>query len=631
MGSALSGPMSAGLGAAKKSMGGLFRSLKSSVGMALRLGGALSAGLLIKNAASIQSLYRDISFSISKIPGEALNWQQVQSLVEQAVENTGVGAEKLATAFHDVFRATGDLEFSKETIGLIGTTATASGEKVENIAKAAELMRRKFGIGNKEIREGLATFIQLTGSGGKSLDELTGKFAVMAGEAAGAGMEGAEGIKQLLGTLLILDESIGEKADPGLKMMFQSLKRGSSQFKKLQKDSQLKFAPDMKALDKIRKTLTTVKGRAAAELVFTADARQVYDTLAKPFDLAFEEAKKKGLKRTEAVDAGLAAFDENLKNASKTTMTWTDIQRQSAERMEKDPSVLLDRAINKITDAFAQPEMIEALTTVAEKLPVFAKKLAELIDWIVKNPFKAVAAVGGLKVGMAGLGGFAGNLGTQLLPKITGIFWKSGKAATTAATTAAATTTTAATTAAGITKTGALAAKAIGVAGAAAIGAAIGSAVHEHITGAVSEKAAKTMDKASDIAFKARELAVSPTATIEEKMAAAKEIEKQRYKIAGTPATFEAGMGAIASVFTDVKSPTEQVSEKQKVLSDASTDLARSIQLQKAGVDVSRDSLKRFAALLDDVSSAGRATSVTGAARGTSHLSNKPGAEPESG
>jgi hypothetical protein len=345
MGSALKKPMSAGLSAARKSLSGLGGEIKNTIKTAATLGGALAAGSLVKDAVKMQSVYRNISFSLSKIPGAAMDWNDVQTMVEENVERSGRSTEELADAFHEVFKATGDAEFARRAIETIGTAATATGEGVGSLAQASQLLKRKFDIGGQGIEDALTRFVNLTGAGGKSLDELTGRFAVMAGEASGAGLEGADGVSKLLGMLILLDNSIGEKADPGLKNLFQTLKDGTSQLKAIQKEGRVKFEPDTDALDKIKTILSKTKARAAAELKITADARTVFDELAKPFDLAMEEAKSKGMKKADALEFALAAFDANIAKASETTMKWEDIQKKATKRMEEDPSVQLQELI----------------------------------------------------------------------------------------------------------------------------------------------------------------------------------------------------------------------------------------------------------------------------------------------
>ena len=464
----LSGPMKAGILNVGKSMKNTLNELRNGFKQVMTLGGALAGGALIKSAVEMQALYRDIEFSLSKIPGHAMSLLEIQKMIEVAADKSGQGTEKLANAFHSIFQATGNAEFGASAVEAIGVAATASGEEIDSLAGAAQLMQRKFGISSSEIEAGLTSFLQLTGSGGKSLDELTGRFAVMAGEAAAAGMTGVSGLQQLLGLLVNLDSTIGEKADPGLKMMFQTMKSGSAMMKRLSKESGMKFDADTTGLEKIRSLLTTKKGRAAAELVFTADARQVFDTLAKPFDEAMGEAKEKGLNKAEALDAALAAFDKNIKDSSKVTMTYSDVQKKAADRMKDDPSVHLRRALDKVQRALAQPKMIGAINSLVGNLPVLAEKIADLVDWIVSNPWEAAAVAGGLKVGGSFLGGalpaggkaVAGSISKKLAKSNSELAKKAGAAAK---------------------NVGGLATAAAGVVGALGAGVAAGTALNEFV------------------------------------------------------------------------------------------------------------------------------------------------------
>jgi len=225
MGNALKGPMSAGLKSARGELGNMMTSLKSGLKMVATMGGALSFGMLAKDAVKMQNTYRNIAFNVNKVAGNAVNWQDIQQMIADSVRKTGRGADELSEAFMEVFEATGSLEYAKATMDTIGTTATATGHSIGALATTMQLASRKFGVGVDQADEAMARMIEKTGVGGKGIEELTNRFALVAGEAANAGMQGAQGISDLLGVMLLLDSSIGEKADPGLKMMFQKATR----------------------------------------------------------------------------------------------------------------------------------------------------------------------------------------------------------------------------------------------------------------------------------------------------------------------------------------------------------------------------------------------------------------------
>lgn len=403
MGAALKGPMVAGLKSARKEVSGMLSGLKSGIKIAASLGGALSFVGLAKDAINMQNTYRNIAFNVNKVAGNAETWASIQKMITGAVDQTGRSAEDLSSAFMAVFEATGDMEFARKAMMNVGETATATGHSVDALANVMQLSSRKFGIGIEDADEAMARFIEKTGVGGKGIEEMSSRFALMAGEAAGAGMKGKEGISQMLGMLLLLDSSIGEKADPGLKMMFQTIKSGSVGFIRLKKEMGrgIKFTADMTAMDKILATLTTSKGRAAAEQVFTADARVVYDELAKPFDEAMEKALAAGFSKKDAMDKAMSAFRKNLDDSAQSTMQYSKIQAEAVARGKDDPLIKLNKAMARMGEAFTQPKMIDAMNKLADKLPAMADAVASVIDFVLDNPWESIAMVVAAKVGMA--------------------------------------------------------------------------------------------------------------------------------------------------------------------------------------------------------------------------------------
>lgn len=403
MGQALKGPMVAGLKSARTEVAGLVNGLKSGIKIAASLGGALSFAGLAKDAVNMQNTYRNIAFNVNKVAGNSETWISVQKMITGAVDQTGRSAEDLSAAFAQVFEATGSMEFARKAMVNVGETATATGHSVDALANVMQLSSRKFGVGVEDADEAMARFVEKTGIGGKGIEEMSSRFALMAGEAAGAGMKGTEGISQMLGMLLLLDSSIGEKADPGLKMMFQTVKTGSSQFLALKKEMRggMKFTADMTAMDKILATLTTASGRKAAEVVFTADARVVYDELAKPFDEAMEQALAAGFSKKEAMDKAMAAFRKNLDDSAVSTMKYSKIQEEAVARGKDDPLIKLNKAMARMGEAFTQPKMIAAMNKLADKLPAMADAVADVIGYILDNPWETIAMVVAAKVGMA--------------------------------------------------------------------------------------------------------------------------------------------------------------------------------------------------------------------------------------
>jgi hypothetical protein len=625
MGAGMSRGFKAGLGSMRKQIGGMAGSLKGHLKTALTFGGTLGLGALLKEAVEAQSAYRDIEFSLSKIPEAMMSWQDIQTMINKSADDTGQRAEVLRDAFHDMFRSTGASKYAADAIGDVGLAATASGEGVDNLANAAQLMQRKFDIGSNDLKSGLVSFLQLTGSGGKSIDELTGRFAVMAGEAASAGMRGVPGLQQLLGLLINLDSTIGEKADPGLKAMFQTLKSGSAQLKGIQKMSGMKFSADMSGLDKIKKMLTTKRGRAAAEFGFKADARQVFDELAKPFDEAFKNAKAKGEKRADAVQAGLKAFDDALAESSTVTMTWKDIQKKASDRLKDDPAVQLRRSIDKVVMKFSDPKMIGAIDRLTDKLPMMAEKVADFIDWVSKNPWKAVAAGVGIKLGA----GFASGMAASIAKQIAGAIGGTGAAGAAGAAGASGAG------AAGAAGAGAAGAGLLAVGGAitagAAVGVGTGLALNHFVFDPHSQSYADKLRSARGMGSLLTEASQNGS-TAEHKLRLIEEVKAAKTALGTGRYTTENMMGELAAVFTDVKAPSDDIKEVMSNLNKTQIALMTMLQEQlKEGKQATKNTTE-FSDALRAAGTGLRQFVPNGASgRGLNSLPNKPGADPVSG
>ena len=414
MGRAISGPMSAGFNKAKASMKSTMGSIGGHMKTVGTLGGAFAIGKFVTDAVEMQHIYRNIAHNVNKVKGNTEDWRSVMESINPIADKVGQTASSLAGAFNTVFSATGDIDFTRESIEAIGIAATASGIEAGQLASAMQLAYRKFGVGAGESKAAMVAFIEKIGIGGMSADDLNTKFAVMAGEAGAAGMEGVKGMSTLLGVMLKLDSSIGEKASPGLKAMFQFLKSNTTQLKAMEKAANIKFAPDMTAFQKIGKLLETEKGREAAETTFTADSRVVFDTLAKPFRQAFNEARKQNLSIEQSTKKGMGAYNKSIEEMSSSTMKFSELEDQAAERLKEDPTVIMRQAINKMAVAFSDERMMSAIKKLAKVLPKVAEGFVQLLDFVLNNPALAVGGAIGAKVGLSFAGGMMSDAGTKL-------------------------------------------------------------------------------------------------------------------------------------------------------------------------------------------------------------------------
>jgi hypothetical protein len=407
MGRSLKEPINAGLKSARKEIGSMFSDLKDGLRTVGTLGGALAVGSFVRDAVVLQQTYGNMAAQVNKVAGNTQTWQTIQQMVQAEIAVTGQKAEDLSATFMEVFKETASVEQARAAMRAVGIAATATGQDINVLAQATQIAMTKFGI--KTPEEALARVISGTGVGGKRLEQLGGSFEMLGEAAAASGTTGGEAMSMMLNLIT----TMGDKAEPGLNAMFQSMKSGSGKVLALQKamGGSVKFTADMTSLDRIRATFMSDKGRKAAEKLFKADARVVYDKLAEPFDQAYQDAKKAGLSNAAATKAGLEAFDKFIRQAGTATADFAQIQRDAAARIDDDPGKKLDIAVEKIRQAFASPKVLSALDRLADKLPAFADTVIKVINLVIDNPWETVAAVVGGKLALA----FGGSMISEVI------------------------------------------------------------------------------------------------------------------------------------------------------------------------------------------------------------------------
>jgi hypothetical protein len=416
-----------GMKGASDSIKGMVGGMRDAVSTAATLGGGIGFGMLVKKASDLREKVRDIEFQINKTGKASADWRDILATVQSASDATGRSSQELADIYEGLFAATGDADFAKAAIEPIGHAATASGQDINKLADAAQMLQRKFGATAETLPGMLAAFVEKTDAGGLSLDALGNKFALMAGEAAEAGFSGTEGLNSLLGMMTMLDSRIGEKSEPAMKKLFQILKDGSKDLKAFSKESGLKFSPDMNAVEKLRKVLGSEKGRAKMAEKLGGDSRVVFDELSKPFDAAFSQAKSSGAKTKDATEEGLKAWDRAMAEMGKSTIDYARIVEESKQGQEEDPQAKLNKAIEKISQKFTEPKMLEALDQLSDALPKMANGMIKLLDFAVNHPVLAGGAFVAGKVATGAASGMAEQGVKNLAGMLKGALAEGGK------------------------------------------------------------------------------------------------------------------------------------------------------------------------------------------------------------
>lgn len=395
-------PLNAGLGRMTRDFGAMGSKLKGMLGTALTFGGAFTFGAMIKGAVDLNGHIQQFTDRMSIATGKAMDWRDVQQQLQEASEDTRKSQEELMQVAESVFASTGNAEYSLEILKSIGRASQVTGADMNALGEAGQLAFRKFGVTAEEFsNEILPGLVEKLAGGGLKAEDLSGKFALLATEAESLGFKGGKGFVQLLGLAKEMDNELGESLVPGMKRLGEVLKSGTSQIRSIQgmlKKKRLDIDVNLEGIELLREIIS--KGpegiQALQQSIRSPEARRTIDELIKPFDKAFKEAQEAGETPAEASKAGLDAFDKRMFSFGKTTETAETLLERFNKRLQSDPALAFDHAMNQLKQTFQQPEMMEAVNSLAQNLPVFAEGLADVIDFMMKNPLTTASlAIGG--------------------------------------------------------------------------------------------------------------------------------------------------------------------------------------------------------------------------------------------
>jgi hypothetical protein len=408
------GLWSVGADAAKKSVMDLGGAVKRTLGLAVTLGGAFSMGAALKTTIALQSQYARLAFRIQQSNGQMLRTADVQQIVERASAATGRTNAEMVDTFAKLRDATGDVDFAKDSLQAVGTTAMGTGASLDTLVTLTDQLHTKFGVTAAGMQDALAQVWGAAGQGGPAFDELAETMSTVGAEALAAGLKGKEGLGFVLGALVNTDDGAAglSKQVRGLR----ALLRGLGEKGELQKlaaglgiDSK-KLINEKDAIARLR-TIFTQGKKGADALIGSMHEGEEKETLkvlfVDPFEQALKDAQKSGLKGKAAIDKALVSFDQQIQGFGKSATKGAAIISEANARRE-DPEQKLTEALGTLNKAFAQPEIIAAINDLAKELPNLAKVVGEIVTWAAKHPLLAGGAAIGVKGGLAAGSAVAG-------------------------------------------------------------------------------------------------------------------------------------------------------------------------------------------------------------------------------
>jgi hypothetical protein len=443
--------------------------IKNVVGMAATLGGAFSFGAALQQTAALQAEMKSLAVAAADGGATMVNWKELQEETIGTAKEWARANEEVAQSMAMLRDETGDLDFARGTIDEIAKQATRTGKPMSVLTGIVGSLNEQFGITEDQVPEALQAVIEGGRKGGVTIEELSGQLERVGPSAQLAGLRGREGLGQVLGML--------NQVEGHVKKPFAAVSKFLDMFASPEfRDKAIKLGVKVgkegedpgKMLESIMQKTKGAKKDLAK--LFSGEQLKVAVELGKTFEDAFKGAEGTAAQKTQvATDA----FNKALTEAGKTARTAAEIEAEARERLQ-EPQRQLQAAMNELTAAVAQPEIIEAMRELAAMAPAFAKELGKLIKFVAKNPFMAALGGAGLSVGGSFIQGIVGSAAQSFMRQAF-----AGSAAQAAG--------------------GSFAAAAFGplvmLAAGAALGAAVGMAVQDHIEAADAGRRKRSADK----------------------------------------------------------------------------------------------------------------------------------------
>ncbi len=665
IGAALRAPISAGLDSAKQSISNIGGEIRNTFKMAATLGGAITVGGAVKSAMEAQTAYLQLGDALTTFSKQSWEAADAQAMVARVADQTKIPIGDLRTTLFQLASASEKIDIEKllERAGsqarrlgmegdyiaevysrLIAKGVAETAEETENLTEQFNyLFRTMLGeslqdaIGPNDVAE-LAAYIGTTKNNAAEMLKLIS----MSGEKVKKDFGKANEVVEELGLSLGQTKGIDEYTKK------LKLPKGVIDKNKTALENMIAIAElGQKKFDAYANALSTDTAGPALKHVIGVEFFEG-KVSKKKWDLRIEELKK------ELADLGDLVVD-------RTKLEAADL------RHKKTINADVNDAMNKLAKTFSDEKMQKAISDLSKHLPTLAEGLADLVSWIVENPWKAAAAAGGVKIGGAALAGAAGAAlpaagkalfglggagaaaaggaagggaaaaaggagavagGTAAAGKA-GLLWR-GIAAAGKGTVGGLAKAGASSAGASAGTAGAAMTAAAGVGAAAAGGALVGTIIHRSVLDPKAKADFETFEKALDVLSLGSGARRSGT-DIETKQAALNEIHSVISQLERGNSWWTELSGGLASEFSDARSPEHLRRARVTDLRIEEKKLQTDIQKQWEGQAEATKGLLGFSRALGNVNEAlDRLNPPTqGTSRGPSKVSNpnKPGNE----
>lgn len=404
MGVSLGNSLKGGLKGAESAVKGLFSSVKSGLSQLAGFGGVAGTTEMIREGLKTEGVFKSIAFQIRAGTGELVNHKSLMDAASQSAQRWGKDVDELGAAMRGIYEETGNADFAKSSIETIATTARATKQPISELGELTGVLNEKFGITAETLGDTLASVYSLGNRGGVTVGELGGKLGIIGAVAREAGLQGAQGFGKMVGLLNVADDG-GKNLRKNIGAVHQVLETLTTSASRNKAFMQLGIDPSQAKGDVTKQIGAILKATGGSKdklaVAFQGEGLAFLVSLGQQYAASFSETKGTVKQKT---DAALAAYEGALQKASKSQLSYADIQKEATARMNGGQAKM-DAAIEKMKASFLREDIAKAVGKLADVLPKFADLVSNLVGFASEHP---ALAAGGAIAGTAAKG-FAGG------------------------------------------------------------------------------------------------------------------------------------------------------------------------------------------------------------------------------
>ncbi len=619
MGKNLKDPMMGAVREVKKSMGGMFSTLKTGVKTAGAIGGGFLFGSMVKGAVEAEKSYISLGSQLTDFTGKQVSSADAQGLIESA-------AERSKGSMDDLFISAQQLIGVVDKIGMEGfeESLVRSSLQARRLGQDGERVARVY---SRFIAKGIAESAEQA----ELLVERMNRFGRVT-----LGIDPDEAIDPNdMGELAAFIKQAGLNAEQAFILMesgggdimkdmgqatefieeFGNVLQDTATLGDLRKKLGIRAEDLNTSLGPIENLVAILQegGKKGVDEMIASfgnerNQRMMRDLIGEGLIIDLEKGKK-GAKQELKMRAGEIA--EMLGEVGDATGDRARIEKTNAELLNTSESKLQE-ALNKMRKAFGSKEMTSAISQFADILPKIAKGLTKFMDFALKHPALTVGLALGGKAAISGVAGAAasvvGRVGVGLTEAAAvglgrKMAWEFAATASTSGKWAAA---------------GTMFGKTAGIGVAAAVAFAVGKAIIDSVIDAKAEKQKK------DVSL---QINAAQAKTVADKQEALKQLRVRETELKEGPAVVDSILGALASITPDFISGADGDTASAGMMNDEALAKNRAeIRELEAAIKKQKESSKTATTAQDQL-----AKSASNAAAALSKLGQAPPGSPGGG